>query len=260
MARSVGATPSSWRPVRRRQMPCAARRRTPAAKPPPPAACQRHARLPAWQPRCAPKPPAARDAAARRPRSRGDSSSSATQKPLISREIFRIRRGSTKVLGICGQGSSCGNFAGHAQQASHLVLPPEARLLRFAAALLLKLGGCGSEVVRRPSPRRRVAELVLRGLRCCSGKDNPAQVLRLSIALLDALLADPFGGPHDPLVGNVQLRFFFQVLAGLLKTTGVTARVNHLAEHDRTDRVIRRDSQDLGVREKKPCGIACNRP
>ena len=38
----------------------------------------------------------------------------------------------------------------------------------------------------------------------------------------------------------------------------MTARVDHLAEHSRTDRVIRRDSQGLGVREKKPCDIACN--
>ncbi len=47
-------------------MPYAARRQTPAAKPPPLTGCQTHARLPAWQPRCAPRPPAARDAVARR--------------------------------------------------------------------------------------------------------------------------------------------------------------------------------------------------
>ena len=41
------------------------------------------------------------------------------------------------------------------------------------------------------------------------GQGQLSPGIRLGIALFHALLADPLRGPHDPLLGNVQLRFFY---------------------------------------------------
>ncbi len=188
--------------------------------------------------------------------SRVDSSSSGTQKPLISREIFRIRPRSTRVLGICGQGSSSETALAMLNRQPTL---SSRQNPAFFVRCLSSSEGLRLRIWSRPPSisTQATCGTCSRGLACCSGKGNSAQAFVWASRCCHALLADPLGRPHDPLVGNVQLRFFFQVLAGLLKAAGMTARVDHLAKHSRTHRVIRRDSQGLGLREKKPSGIAC---
>ena len=148
------------------------------------------------------------------------------------------------------------NRTPHAQQASHLVLTPKTGPPR---PLRLFFGRLAVSNLESPAVHLHARDLgnLFPGTVLLLRQGELCPRLGFRVALVRALLADPLGGPHDPLVGNLQLRLFRQVFAGLLETAGMTPRIDHLAEHGRTGRVIGTDSQSLGVREKKPCGIAC---
>ena len=178
------------------------------------------------------------------------------EKPLISREICPIRRGSTKISGIVGQGST-----------AEVSLVIDNKQPTFVSRqkrpfLCSSIGGSSSLRLRiwmRPPSISTQATrgTCSRGLPCCSGNGNVSHAA--SSAFRSATRSCPMSlcGPRNPLLGNVQLRQMFQVLFGLPETTALRPRVHHLLQHPRTRRVVRRNPQCLRLREKKPSDIAC---
>ena len=119
-------------------------------------------------------------------------------KTLDFREIFRIRSRSTKVLGICGQGSSSETVL--AMLNRHPTLSSRQKPAFFvrcdssSEGLRLRIWS------RPPSiSTQATCGTCSRGLPCCSGKGSPDHASVSASRCCHALLADPLGGPHDPL-------------------------------------------------------------
>jgi len=129
------------------------------------------------------------------------------EKPLISREICPIRRGSTKISGIVDKDRPR-TFHSSSQQAAHFCLAPKTTLRDSlsscsggAASLRLRIWIASTVRLHAPLPAElaRATALLFR---------QHQRLHAASSAFRSAMrfLADPFRGPRNPLLGNVQLR------------------------------------------------------